>query len=75
MNMNNYSEGFKSEWERLSEEDKKRFENIVDQYIETFGQKNVRMGTEAERHDRIKATNEAIKNLAQAVYEIESRQF
>lgn len=75
MNLNNYSEGFKSEWERLSAADKNCFESILDQYKETFGQKNVRMGTEAERHERIQATNEAIKNLAQAVYEVESRQF
>lgn len=75
MNMNNYSNGFKEQWEKLSQEDKQRFESIADQYHETIGKKNQRYTNASERDKLANAANEATRNLVQAVYEVESGQF
>lgn len=73
MNLNNYSEGFKSEWERLSAEDKNRFESILDQYGKAREEKRVR--TRTEEADLMAKKSKAITDLAQAVYEVESGKF
>ncbi len=73
MNLSNYSEGFKSEWERLSAADKNRFESIVDQYGKTIEVKQVRTRTEAA--DLMAKKSKAITDLSQAIYEVESGHF